>query len=75
MVGNLERNRANLWLWMHNFDWEYRETLIKPWYSGLAQGQGISLLVRAHRETGDSHYLEAAHKAFASFKVGRLMVE
>jgi heparosan-N-sulfate-glucuronate 5-epimerase len=70
MAGNLERNHANLWLWMHNFDWEYRETLQKPWYSGLAQGQGISLLVRAHRETGDSRYLEAAHRAFAAFKVG-----
>ena len=31
-----------------------------PWYSGLAQGQGISLLVRAHRETGDERYLDAA---------------
>jgi len=70
MAGNLERNHANLWLWMHNFDWEYRETLKKPWYSALAQGQGISLLVRAHRETGESHYLEVAHRAFASFKVG-----
>ena len=38
-----------------------------PWYSALAQGQGISLLVRAHRETGQSAYLEAAQRAFLSF--------
>ena len=70
MVGNLERNRANLWLWMHKFDWEYRETLRKPWYSALAQGQGVSLLVRAYQETGDGQYMEAANRAFDSFRVG-----
>ena len=70
MAYNLERNHAELWCWMHKFDWEYRQTLKKPWYSALAQGQGISLLVRAYQETGASQYLEAAHRAFASFKVG-----
>lgn len=69
MAGSLERNHAKLWLWMHKFDWDYRETLKKPWYSALAQGQGISLLVRAYQETGGSHYLDAAHRAFAPFKV------
>ena len=70
MADNLERNHANLWYWMHNFDWEYRQTLKKPWYSALAQGQGISLLVRAYQETGEPRYLEVADRAFASFKVG-----
>ncbi len=32
-----------------------------------AQGQGISLLLRGYRETGDMAYLEAAQKAFLSF--------
>jgi heparosan-N-sulfate-glucuronate 5-epimerase len=70
MAGNLERNHAKLWVWMHHFDWEYRQILKKPWYSALAQGQGISLLIRAYQETGDLHYLESAHRAFASFKAG-----
>lgn len=70
MVDNLEENDAKLWVWMHKFDWEYRQTLKRPWYSALAQGQGISLLVRAFRETGDSRYLEAARRAFIPFKVG-----
>ena len=70
MAGHLERNHANLWLWMHKFDWEYRETLRKPWYSALAQGQGVSLLVRAYQETGEGRYMEAANQAFDSFKVG-----
>src|SRR5262249_926149 len=40
-----------------------------PWYSGLAQGQGISLLLRAHKETGASQYLSCAKRALAAFDV------
>jgi hypothetical protein len=67
LVANLEQNPAGLSVWNHHFDWEYRTTLKSPWYSGLAQGQGISLLVRAHRETGDIKYLGAAQRAFMTF--------
>jgi len=67
LVANLQQNRHSVWVWNHHFDWEYRDTLKAPWYSGLAQGQGISLLVRAHRETGDSRYLDAVRRAFQSF--------
>ncbi len=64
---HLEPNSFGVHVWNHHFDWEYRDTLRAPWYSALAQGQGISLLVRAHRETGEQRYLEAARQAFASF--------
>jgi heparosan-N-sulfate-glucuronate 5-epimerase len=64
---HLEQNAHGQWVWNHHFDWEYRSTLRAPWYSGLAQGQGISLLVRAHRETGEQTYMEAAQRAFATF--------
>jgi heparosan-N-sulfate-glucuronate 5-epimerase len=64
---HLEQNPSGAWVWNHHFDWEYRTTLRRPWYSGLAQGQGISLLLRSHRETGDASYFEAAQKAFFSF--------
>lgn len=67
LVNNLEQNPAGLWVWNHHFDWEYRTTLKAPWYSALAQGQGISLLVRAHRETAKPAYLEAAKQAFETF--------
>jgi hypothetical protein len=69
LVENLEQNPAGLWVWNHHFDWEYRDTLEAPWYSALAQGQGISLLVRAHQETAKDGYLEAAEKAFETFLV------
>lgn len=64
---HLEQNSFGLWVWNHHFDWDYRTTLKAPWYSALAQGQGISLLVRAHRETQRAVYLEAASRAFPSF--------
>jgi heparosan-N-sulfate-glucuronate 5-epimerase len=63
---NLEPNGFGVWVWNHHFDWDYRENLKAPWYSALAQGQGISLLVRAHRDTGRAEYLEAAERAFLS---------
>lgn len=67
LCSNLQQNSHGLWVWNHHFDWEYRTTLKAPWYSGLAQGQGISLLVRAHAETGAAKYLDAANLAFHSF--------
>jgi heparosan-N-sulfate-glucuronate 5-epimerase len=69
LVSNLERNRAGLPVWMHHFDWDYRDRLMAPWYSALAQGQGISLLVRAHDATSNPLYMEAALDALEAFKV------
>lgn len=67
LVDNLAPNAAGVHVWNHHFDWEYRTPLRAPWYSGLAQGQGISLLVRVHRITGEMAYLQAAQLAFAAF--------
>jgi hypothetical protein len=66
LTANLEQNSHGLWVWNHHFDWEYRETLKAPWYSGLAQGQGVSLLFRAHAQTGNKKYETAAERAFIS---------
>src|SRR5256714_14703267 len=60
----LEQNAHGLAVWNHQFDWEYRDTLKAPWYSGLAQGQGVSLLLRAHIHTAEQKYLQAAEHAF-----------
>ena len=67
LVKHLEPNSFGVPVWNHHFDWEYRTPLKAPWYSGLAQGQGISLLVRVAQATGRSEYLEAAARAFVSF--------
>jgi len=67
LLARQQPNSAGLPVWNHQFDWEYRTPLKAPWYSGLAQGQGISLLVRVYQDTSDERYLEAAKKAFQSF--------
>lgn len=70
LVENLEVNAYGVSVWHHHFDWEYRTLLKAPWYSALAQGQGISVLVRAFQETQESRYLGAAEQAFQAFTLG-----
>jgi len=67
LLNNLETNSAGVSVWNHHFDWEYRSPLRAPWYSGLAQGQGISLLARAQQATSEAKYIDAAGRAFESF--------
>ena len=77
LCSHLEHNAHGLSVWNHHFDWEYRDALKAPWYSALAQGQGISVLVRAHqiqseqiqneKVSADQRYLDAARRALASF--------
>ena len=69
LVENLDENKYGYKVWMHHFDFEYRDTLISPWYSGLAQGQGISVLVRAYKETNLEKYKNVAAQAFQVFNV------
>jgi heparosan-N-sulfate-glucuronate 5-epimerase len=69
LVANLKPNAHGVPVWRHEFDWEYRDTLRAGWYSALAQGQGLSLLCRAHRATGDARYLDTAHAAFRSLRL------
>ena len=66
LTANLEQNAHGLWVWNHHFDWEYRDTLKAPWYSGLAQGQGVSLLLRAHARSGEDKYQLATERAFVA---------
>ena len=68
LCANLETNPHGLAVWNHHFDWEYRDTLRAPWYSALAQGQGVSVLLRAHKESGNPTYLDAARRAFTTFE-------
>lgn len=67
LCSHLEPNPQGIHVWNHYFDWEYRDTLKAPWYSALAQGQGISVLVRAHKESREVRYLDAAQRALESF--------
>tara|TARA_Y100000768_G_scaffold388808_1_gene387379 strand:+ start:16502 stop:17473 length:972 start_codon:yes stop_codon:yes gene_type:complete len=65
---NLAKNDNNIKVWMHKFNFEYRDTLKKPWYSGLAQGQGLSLLLRALKETKNIKYEKSIADVYKSFQ-------
>jgi hypothetical protein len=69
LVANLKPNAHGVPVWRHEFDWEYRDLLRAGWYSALAQGQGLSLLVRVHRATGRDRYLDTAREAFRSLTI------
>ncbi len=48
--------------------WDYGARNLKaPWYSAMAQGMGISALLRAYQIIGDEAYLTAAREALAPF--------
>ncbi len=48
-----------------------RETLRKPWYSAMAQGQVLAALLRLERTTGDARWRRAARDTFVSFTLPR----
>lgn len=66
LLDNLQVTSHGTYLWPHHFDFEYFRPLVAPWYSGLAQGQGLSVLVRAFAETGDGKYESAMANVFQS---------
>lgn len=66
LARELRPNSHGVRVWMHDFNWPYRQPLHAPWYSGLAQGNGVSMLMRAAKATGEAVYTDAAHAAFES---------
>lgn len=68
LAGHLEMNAHGLSVWNHHFDWEYWKVLKAPWYSGLAQGQCISVLLRAYLLTRKQSYFDSAQRAFEVFR-------
>ena len=54
--------------WPHGMPMPHTYRLDPPWLSSMAQGEGASLLVRVHKETGDDRYAEAAELALAPFR-------
>lgn len=67
LVENAKPNKKNIYVWNHYFNWTYKETLLNPWYSGLAQGQGLSVLCRAYNISKNEKYLKCAEKIYKSF--------
>jgi len=66
LAENLLNIRNDLWVWIHDFDFPIYN-LNAPWVSAMAQGQGISLLLRCYQYSGDVIFLEASNRAINSF--------
>lgn len=62
---NLEVDSAGRGFWWYRFDFD-AYGLRAPWPSALAQAQGISLLLRAYRASGEPRFLAQARQACAA---------
>lgn len=57
-------------VWYYNFDYITPGfECLKPWVSSMAQGQGISALIRYHSLSDDQNALEIARKALAAYDI------
>ncbi len=67
LARTLTENQFGLPVWLYHFSWYYHGVIPAPWWSGLAQGLGLSVLARAHQESGNELFRVAARRALASF--------
>jgi hypothetical protein len=72
---NLDRKVESRDAWWYPYDFDLqrcpnRLILNAPWYSGMAQGQLLSLFVRLSEITGDAKWREAADKTYTSLTLG-----
>jgi len=54
-------------LFPYNYEHTHGDThMLPPWYSGMAQGQALTLFSRLYEDTQDITYLKAAKKVFST---------
>ncbi len=58
-------------VWPHIAEFPHTQRVTPPWCSGLAQGEGASLLVRLHLETGEDRFADGALRALAPLSVAQ----
>lgn len=66
LVENFHEWRNGVGAWVYDFDLDFYGPKA-PWISGMAQGQGMSLLLRVHQLRPDEQVLEICRRAFRSF--------
>jgi hypothetical protein len=69
LLRDQHRNGSHDGGWVHRDPMPHTFSVDPPWLSGLAQGQGASLLVRLHLETGDAVFADAARRALLPLSV------
>ncbi len=66
LVENFRDWQGAIGAWVYGYDLEFYGPKA-PWVSGMAQGQGISLLLRIHQLAPDDQILEITQRAFRAF--------
>jgi heparosan-N-sulfate-glucuronate 5-epimerase len=56
-------------IWEYDFPWSSYGWITPPYYSGLAQAQGLKVLMLAYNLTGEEKYLNEANKTLHSFLI------
>ncbi len=69
LLANQHRGGAHDGGWRQLFSTPHTYRIEPPWLSAMAQGEGASLLVRLHLETGEERYAEAAVRALRPLEV------
>lgn len=68
LVENAEQGANDSKVWYYRFDIPFYR-IAAPWISGMAQGQAISVLLRAHQLTGEQKYFDLTHDVWKIFHV------
>lgn len=66
LAANFKEWRGEIGAWVYDFDLDFYGPKA-PWISGMAQAQGISLLLRAHQLSPNDRVLEITRRAFRAF--------
>ena len=69
LIEHQERDGARRGAFVHTYDFPHTFPVRAPWISSMAQGEGASLLVRLHLETGEERYSDAARLALEPLSV------
>jgi len=66
LIENAEPGANDSIVWRYRFDIPFYK-ISAPWISGMAQGEALSVLLRAHQLMDDRKYLDTAHSAWKIF--------
>jgi heparosan-N-sulfate-glucuronate 5-epimerase len=69
LIDHQEQSGARRGAFVHTYDFPHTFPVRAPWISSMAQGEGASLFVRIHRETGDERYADAARLALEPISI------
>jgi heparosan-N-sulfate-glucuronate 5-epimerase len=68
ILKSLTRHSGDFGLWVES-SFRFGHRIRPPWSSAMAQGEGISVLLRAYELSEDKRFLEGASLAFGAFLV------